>query len=165
MVNVHEVKGLGPFEMTPAWPVAGGKKLKATLPIKGKPTPYEFKTESSKFVTLVVKPGGITQFISGESLTKPDVAVVDFVNLTAKPLSFKYGSSTVKVEPQSSKSLELPSGPTKIKAGSSATVEITVSGSEVWGAFAYERNGKVSLGTAPLKKGGSPLSSGGPSAS
>ncbi|RYG25907.1 hypothetical protein EON82_05430 [bacterium] len=163
--KLYPLSGLPADGMTGAMAVSPGKSYKVSAKVGSKELLLNLPAKPGQFTTVVVKPGAISGFVSGNSLSSSTGASLDLINLTGHPVEFRLGGTSIEVGPDDSKSVEHPIGKVTIRSGASESVDADLGAAQIWGVYAIEKNGEVVLRTVSLKGSGQAAGTGGPTAS
>jgi hypothetical protein len=162
--SLYVIEDMPEGELSTVRPVSPGKPLKITATVGDKPLSYDLKTNPGEFATVVIAPGGMTAFSSGNSLSSQSGGSIDYVNLTKKPVTFKVEGASVDVQPSSSKTTDYAVGKVPVELKGTEGVTVDLGKAQIWAVYATEQKGVVTLKMVSLKGTGTAVGTGGPSA-
>jgi len=156
----YTVANVAPMDMSSSYNVSPLKEY--TVTIGGQSVTA--KTAPGQFLTVVAKPGSFSSFNSGKSASDPAKAMVDFVNLTDKEVTFHGPNGDQKVKPNDSVTIAVAAGSLQVSADTSQPVSLAPGNAQVWAVFAVSQGGTVTVRAKSLKGSGGAVGTGGPSA-
>lgn len=149
--SLYKDEIIEPQVMTGARPLSPDKEFSIDVVTGGKKTSGKFKTEQESFTTIIFDGKNINSFSSGSPLSMAGALKVDLINLTKETIPFSIAGKDVSVGPMNSETVNLTESSTKVSIPKLDSQSIDGGPLQVWGAFAYRKNGKLILKTVNLK--------------